>query len=319
VSLQKLTELLSRVSEPLEVPLFTLAGAPVSAGAIIELLLVFALAWWLGAVVERNMRDLAARHGSVNMGSVATVARLLHWSILVLGMLTGLSIIGVPVNHLAIIVSALSVGIGFGLQTIVNNLVAGLILLSERTVRVGDFVQLADGERGEVRDISLRSTRILTPDGVYVLVPNAGLIDGTVKNLTLDAEGHRQRYSFGVAYGSDPAHVARVVADAARAVPYTAPDGARQGVEVGVSGFGNFALTFELVVWVRLDALMQPYRVNAAYLEAIASACARAGIAMPGPAYDINVRSLAPIELASAAGGDRQHLAQATGSPQKGS
>lgn len=301
VEVHEFFELLARFAEPLRISLFTVDGAPVSAGDLIELLILLALAWWLGAVVERDVRQLGQRHGSADPSSVATVARLLRWSIVVLGALIALAMIGLPVSHLALMVSALSVGIGFGLQTIVNNSVAGLILLSERAVRVGDFVQLADGERGEVRAISMRSTRILTPDGVYVLVPNATLIDGTVKNLSLDAAGHRKRFTFGVAYGSDPAVVARAVIDAARAVPYTvvesAPGEIDHGIEVGVSGFGNFALMFELVVWVRLDSLMEPYRVDAAYLEAIVAACARAGIVMPAPAYDINVRSLVPVKL----------------------
>ena len=264
-------------------------------------LIVLVCSAWLGTLLERTLSGLASRHGSFDAGSVRTVARLMRWTMLALGALLGLALIGIPVTHLAIMVSALSVGIGFGLQTIVNNLVAGLILLSERSVRVGDFVQLPGGERGEVRAISMRSTRVLTPDGVYILVPNATLIDGTVRNFTLDASGHRQRFAFGVSYSADAAQVTRVVTEAARAVPYTAPEDPGHRIEVGISGFGDFALLFELVVWIRLDALMEPYRVNAAYLGAIGAACTSHGIAMPGPAYDINVRSMVPVTLAPAA------------------
>lgn len=295
--MQELFDLLARLLDLLQLDLFTIGGAPVSAGRILEFLIVLAGSAWLGAVVERNLSVLPRRHGSFDAGSVGTVARLLHWVIVVLGAMLGLAMIGVPVTHLAIMVSALSVGIGFGLQTIVNNLVAGLILLSERSVRVGDFVELADGERGQVCAISMRSTRILTPDGVNIMVPNATLVDGKVKNLTLDLSGHRQRFTFGVAYGVDGTQVVRVVTEAARAVPYTAAEDPDHGIEVGISGFGDFALTFELVVWVRLDALMEPYRVNAAYLAAIQEACTRHGIPMPGPAYDVNIRSLAPVTL----------------------
>jgi small-conductance mechanosensitive channel len=297
--MHELIAFVAELAAPLRFPLFTVGGAPVSAGDIVQVLLVLAASNWLGSVVERDLQLLVRRHGSFDAGSVATAARLIRWTILVLGALLALAMIGVPVTHLAIMVSALSVGIGFGLQTIVNNLVAGLILLSERSVRVGDFVELADGERGEVRAISMRSTQILTPDGVYVLVPNAKLINGTVKNLTLDTSGHRQRFVFGVDASADPDFVARVVSDAARAVPYTAPEDAEHTIEVGISDFGEFTLDFELVVWVRLDALMQPYRLRSAYLAAINAACAQHGIAMPGPAYDINVRSMVPVALAA--------------------
>lgn len=295
--MNELLDLLAHALEPLRLSLFTVGGEAVSAASIIELLLVLATSAWLGRVVERNLRELSSKHGSIDAGSVMTVARLLRGAILVLGALIGLALIGVPVTHLAIMVSALSVGIGFGLQTIVNNLVAGLILLSERSVRVGDFVQLSGSDRGVVRAISMRSTRILTPDGVYVLVPNSTLIDGTVKNLSLDTQGHRQRFPFGVAYGSDLARVSEVVTAAAHALPYTQKDGVDRQIEVGISGFGEFALTMELVVWVRLDALMEPYRLTAAYLAAITDACNRNGIVMPGPAYDVNVRSIAPVAL----------------------
>ncbi len=295
--MNEIVDLLTHLLEPLRLTLFSIGGTPVSAFSIIEFLIVLAVSVWLGQIVERDLKKLAGRHGSINLSSVGTVARLLRWMILALGGLLGLSLIGVPITHLAIMVSALSVGIGFGLQTIVNNLVAGIILLTERSVRVGDFVQLAAGDRGVVRAISMRSTRIITPDGVYVLVPNSSLIDGTVKNLTLDTRGHRQRFAFGVAYGVDMDKVVQVVTEAARSVPYTLPEDEDYGIEVGLSGFGEFALSVELVVWVRLDALMEPYRVTAAYLAAINEACAKNGIVMPGPAYDVNVRSIAPVTL----------------------
>jgi small-conductance mechanosensitive channel len=291
--------------EPLRVSLFTVSGSPVSAGDILQFLIVLALSNCLGGVVERELQRLARAHGSFDAASVGTAARLMRWTILVLGGLLALATIGVPVTHLAIIVSALSVGIGFGMQTMVNNLVAGLILLSERSVRVGDFVELADGERGAVQAIKMRSTSILTPDGVYVLVPNATLIDGTVKNLTLDASGHRQRFQFQADANADAAFVAKVVTEAARAVPYTAPEDDAHAIEVGIAGFGNPGLNYELVVWVKIDALMQPYRLKSAYYAAINEACLSHRIAMPNPAYDLNVSSLVPMTLASPRSGGR--------------
>lgn len=300
-----LIALVSWLLELLRVTLFTVSGSPVSAGDILQFLLVLAISNWLGRVVERELWRLARAHGSFDAASVNMTVRLMRWTILVLGALLGLATIGVPVTHLAIIVSALSVGIGFGLQKMVNNLIAGLILLSERSVRVGDFVELADGERGAVQAIKMRSTSILTPDGVYVLVPNAMLIDGTVKNLTLDPSGHRQRFPFQVDGNADPAFVAKVVAEAARAVPYTVPEDEAHTIEVSISGFDNPGLNFELVAWVKLDELMQPYRLKSAYLAAINEACLRHGIAMPNPAYDLNITALAPVTLAAPSPGAR--------------
>ena len=182
--------------------LFTVAGQPVSAWALVELALVLLLADWLGGCVQRLLLRLSSQHGSFNRGSVLTVARLLRWLILAIGVMAGLGLVGVPLSHLAIIFSALSVGIGFGLQTMVNNLVSGLILLGERSIRVGDFIDLPSGEQGMVEDISMRSTRIRTPDGTLVLVPNSVLVEGSVRNLSALDAAHRQRFDFSVGYGT---------------------------------------------------------------------------------------------------------------------
>ena len=97
-------------------------------------------------------------------------ARFIHWGILAIGILMGLSMIGLPITHLAILVSALSVGIGFGLQTIVNNSVAGLILISERAVSLGDIIATPSGQVGRVTMITIRATRIVTPTGQAIII-----------------------------------------------------------------------------------------------------------------------------------------------------
>lgn len=120
------------ILEPLHVPLFTAGGSQIDTFDILEFCLVFLIAYWLGKLGEESIRKFGSRHNSVRPESLSMFARFIHWGILAVGILMGLSMIGLPITHLAILVSALSVGIGFGLQTIVNNSVAGLILISER-------------------------------------------------------------------------------------------------------------------------------------------------------------------------------------------
>ncbi|MFO1037796.1 MAG: mechanosensitive ion channel [Geminicoccaceae bacterium] len=190
---------------------------------------------------------LAERPGSFNRGSVLTATRLVRWAVLVGGGLIALRIAGVPIGHIALLFSALSIGLGFGLQNIVNNLVSGLILLGERSIRVGDFLDLPSGFCGVVLDISMRSTRLRTPDGTLIPFPNSVLVGSTVHNLSRADAAHRQRFDFGVGYGTDKAAVHEFIAAAARAIPATIED-ADHPSEVAIKDFGAVTLGYHLVV-----------------------------------------------------------------------
>ena len=130
------------ILQPLHVPLFTAGGSQIDTFDILEFCLVFLVAYWLGKLSEESIKKFGSRHNSVRPESLSMFARFIHWGILAIGILMGLSMIGLPITHLAILVSALSVGIGFGLQTIVNNSVAGLILISERAVSSVSYTHL---------------------------------------------------------------------------------------------------------------------------------------------------------------------------------
>jgi len=293
-----LAELLGQTRELAGRTLFTVVGQPVSAWALVELALVLVLAIWLGGLLQRLLLRLSTQHGSFNRGSVLTVARLLRWLILALGLMAGLGVVGVPLSHLAIIFSALSVGIGFGLQTMVNNLVSGLILLGERSIRVGDFIAMPSGDQGQVIDISMRSTRVLTADGTLILVPNSVLVEGTVRNLSAQDVAHRQRFDFSVGYGTSKDAVRDAMAAAARAIPATLEDAAHP-IEVALRNLGDVTLDYQLVVWVRNETLMEPYRTRSAYLAAIDDAITKCAFPQPNPAYDVTLTGTATLGAAT--------------------
>lgn len=286
------SDLIPMIRQAIGETLFTVGGQPVSAWALGELVLVLVIAVWLGGLLQRLLLRLSAQHGSFNRGSVLTVSRLLRWLLVAIGVTAGLGLVGVPLTHLAIIFSALSVGIGFGLQTMVNNLVSGLILLGERSIRVGDFIALSSGEQGRVEDMSMRSTRIRTPDGTLILMPNSALVEGSVRNLSALDSAHRQRFEFSVGYGTSKEAVRDAMAAAARAIPATLEDAAHP-IEVALKDLGDVTLDFQLVVWVRNDTLMEPYRVRSLYLSAIDDTITRCGFPQPNPAYDVTVRGAA--------------------------
>ena len=169
----------------------------------------------------------------------------------IVGSLIGLNYIGFDMGSLAIIGGALGVGIGFGLQNIFSNLISGVIILLEKTLKVGDFVDLQSGVVGRVAEINMRYTRITTNDAVDVIVPNSEFINGRVVNWTFGEQFRRMHVSFGVAYGADKELVREAGLAAARDVAYTVED-QRRGIEVWLVGFGDSSLDFELVVWVDL-------------------------------------------------------------------
>ena len=178
--------------------------------------------------------------------AVATISGYLG---VALALFVSLSITGVEFGKLAIIAGALSVGIGFGLQNIVNNFVSGLILLFERPIKTGDWIVVGNTE-GYVKKISIRSTQIQTFDQADVIVPNSDLISGQVTNWMLrDARG-RIRVPIGVAYGSDTALVEKLLLEVAHKHPLVITSSIAPEPKVLFIDFGDSALMFELRVFI---------------------------------------------------------------------
>ncbi len=142
------------------------------------------------------------------------ISSLLHYLILLLGFPVAIGAMGVDLNRVTLLTGAFGVGVGFGLQTIVNNFVSGVILLVERPIQVGDAIQMTDLD-GEVRRIGIRSTTVHTWRGAEVIVPNATLISGNLINWTLSDRTRRLELPVGVAYGSDPERVIDLLVETA--------------------------------------------------------------------------------------------------------
>jgi len=201
--------------------------------------------------------------------------------------LIALAIAGVTFQNLALIAGALSVGIGFGLQNIVNNFVSGLILLFERPIRTGDWI-IVNNIEGYVRRISIRSTQIQTFDRADVIVPNSDLISNSVTNLMLRDRFGRLRVPVGVAYGSDTQRVKESLLEVARAHPQVV-----QGSSIVADpyvlflSFGDSALNFELRAFVR--DVGQRLTVLSDLNFAIDAAFREAGIEIPFPQRDLHI------------------------------
>ncbi|MEM6639520.1 MAG: mechanosensitive ion channel domain-containing protein [Pseudomonadota bacterium] len=262
-------------------------------GIVLAIVLIW-IATATSAVVqsrlERTTRFTPSMRSLLSQG-----ARL---GLLFLAVMLSLNAIGVDLTALAVFSGAIGVGIGFGLQSIFSNLMAGIILLLERTIKVGDFVEFDNGLYGEVREINIRATLVTTNDNVDILVPNSEFINNRVTNWTLRDGYRRTRIPFGVAYGTDKELVKKAALEAAAEVPHILTGRHAREPEVWLMGFGDSSLDFELVVWLRAESVKRPSRVRADYNWALETALAKYGIEIPFPQRDINFRTgRIPVEL----------------------
>lgn len=270
-------------------------------GLMLLLVTVWVLSKWVEAairrVADRRVRELGDHSGAY------TLARVLRYIILVTGVMWGLSVAGVDLTSLALFGGAIGVGIGLGLQSLVSNFISGIILMLERSLKIGDFVDLQSGVRGTVVEITMRYTRVSTNDHVDVLVPNSEFVNGRVTNWTLEEYSRRFRIPFGVAYGSDKALVTEAALAAARRVRGVIEDDRRRS-EVWMTAFGESSLDFELLIWVGPEAIRSPGRTEAAALWALDDELRARNIEVPFPQRDLHFRSgRVPVDVNSPADG----------------
>ena len=290
-----------------DLPLVELGGVALTPGKLTLALLALLLAWLVSALLRRGVQRFESHSTDVNRrAALYAVGRIIHYTALIIGAIVALELIGVPASRFAVFAGAIGVGLGFGLQAIFNNFVSGIILLFDRSLKVGDFVELESGVHGEVRDIQIRATRIVTNDNLDILVPNSEFVSGRVVNWTHRDVSRRLRVPFGVAYGSDKERVKQAALEAAAEVPFTLEQEGRRGPQVWLVGFGDSSLDFELVVWLTAEATKRPGAVRAAYNWALESALARHQLEIPFPQRDLHIRSwpgrdAAPADVAAPA------------------
>ena len=226
-------------------PLFSLSsGNAVTVGQLLLTLLVLFVGLWFGYFLQRVLgRYLESKGASAHV--VLTLRRIVFYFILVLLFITALGMMRIPVTALAFVSGAVAIGVGFGAQSVINNLISGWILMSERPVRIGDFVEL-DDNRGIVENIGNRSTRIRRIDGVHLLVPNSQMLERVVINWTLVDKNFRSTVRVGVAYGSPVRRVEALLLQTAAEHPLVLKEPAPLAI---FEDFGDNALVFDLFFW----------------------------------------------------------------------
>jgi len=277
----------------------TFLTTPISEGGIsfsvwdmLAFILVLAAAIIISRLVRLILREDVFPRIPLARGVPTMITTTIYYSLLFLGFLFALGIAGVDINKFTVLAGALGVGVGFGLQNIVNNFISGLILLFERPIHPGDVVEIG-GLLGVVSRIGIRSSTIATYDGADVIVPNGMLISDKLINWTLSDQRRRVDLTVGIAYGTDPERVIdilRVVLASHRDVlQEPAPD-------VLFKGFGESSLDFELRFWANFQNHLG---VKSKIAVAVAQSLREAGIEIPFPQRDLHLKTINPSAVSS--------------------
>ena len=246
----------------------------------------------VSAIVQRGLSKAsaaAAKRSGAHDQNVYIIQRVLKYIVYGVGLILALSALGVSFNNLMLVAGALGVGIGFGLQSIVNNFVCGIIILFEKSLRVGDFIELPNGLLGEVREVNIRSTLIRTLDNADILVPNSDFITNQVNNWTLNDDVRRFTINFSVAYGSDLSLVTKAGLEAANSIEHTLQ---RPNLmpAVLVRELGDSGVECMLSVWTEGDLVKRPGLITSTYLTAIYNSLREHNLEIPFPQMDVHMR-----------------------------
>ncbi|QBG34290.1 mechanosensitive ion channel family protein [Litorilituus sediminis] len=239
--------MLEQLKHWLNYPLFTFNER------VITLIEVLAVPIWLivsillaNFLITKLGKKLQSKNKDPNV--IHLVQRLLYIVVLAVIFITTLSMLNVPITAFAFLSGAIAIGFGFGAQNIINNFISGWILMGEKPIRIGDFLEV-EGVKGIVEEINTRSTRVRRVDGVHMLIPNSKLLENTVINWTLRDKLIRGTVSVGVAYGSDCHLVKTIMLDIANEQKETLDEHGREP-QVFFQEFGDNALIFELYFWI---------------------------------------------------------------------
>ena len=247
--------------------------------AILVLYLTFIVSWIIQALLDAGVMTPQGMEHGVKIAAKT----LIHYSLILIGFLVAIAVAGIDMSKFAVLAGALGVGIGFGLQNIVNNFISGLILLFERPVKVGDTVSL-DEQWGTITRIGLRSTVVETADHSEVIVPNSELISQRVVNWTFTSHVTRLVLPVGVAYGTPLDKVLEVLLQTAREQPEIVATPEPSAI---FTGFGDSAINFELRVWIA--DVNQRLRIRSELGLAIDRHFRAAGIVIPFPQRDVHL------------------------------
>ncbi len=284
--------MLKTLKDILYYPLWTFGNIPFSFASFIKFFLILSLLTYMVRWSKKRALSILSKRPDFSSSALNSVITLGYYFAIFLVWMISLSAIGINLQQITVLLGALGVGIGFGLQAIANNFVSGLILLTERAIKIGDIVELENSLGGEVRKINMRATVVRTYDGMDVVIPNSQFISNRFTTWTYEDDWRRIKIPFGVSYGSDPFKVQEVAYSVAREIESTEEDETHK-TKVLFVGFGESSLDFMLFVWCRMARLRRSLpEIVSDYYFALYEKFREANIEIPFPQNDIHIKSV---------------------------
>lgn len=276
----------------LEYSFFSIEGKAITVLFFLKITFIILIGFTIAWVYKHKIINAKKMSEAISISTRTLLGSLGYYFIVFITFIMALNTAGLNLSSLAVVAGALSVGIGFGLQNIVSNFISGIILMFEKTITVGDYVELASGIRGTVREIRLRATIVTTNEQIDVIVPNSDFIQSSVTNLTLNNEIVRLRVPFGVAYGTTVEEVQKAIlqeVNADTSLPHI-QDNQDFTPKLWMTAMGPSSVDFELVVWVEGDNTKKIRTVTSIYLTKIYGLLYKYSISIPFPQMDLHIK-----------------------------
>ena len=267
-------------------PLFKLGGADISLGTLFYALVAFVLLSFFSKKLRNVLVKRVLAKARVDPGVSLSIGNMTRFFIMVIGTLIIIQGAGINLSALTVLFGALGVGIGFGLQTITDNFISGIIILFEKPIKVGDRIEI-DDVNGNVTNISIRATTVLTNDNVSIIVPNSEFVSGRVINWSHNDRNIRFRIPVGVSYNEDTAIIKKLLLEVADENPSVLKE---PKPDVFFDEFGDSSLNFKLIVWTS-EFTDRPMPFKSDLYFAIFEKFREHKIEIPFPQRDLHLRS----------------------------
>ena len=287
---QSIIRFLESVGDLFTTALFKLGKSEISMGTIIYFLIAFILLHYLSNRFRNFLVNKVLVKASFELGARNSIGMIARFILVFIGSIVIIQGAGIDLSSLSLLAGALGVGIGFGLQNITDNFISGIIILFEKPIKVGDRIVVGDTE-GNVINISVRATTILTNENISIIVPNSEFISSRVINWSHNDRNIRFDIPVGIGYNEDPIEVREILLHVADANPHVLKN---PKPHIFFDEFGDSSLNFTLAIWTS-TCTDKPRKLKTELYFSIFEKFKEKGIEIPFPQRDIHIKSEAPL------------------------